>query len=292
MVCDLFYPPEIHNKTKDLPLAVEVLQIKEDMLPNYFKEMNKRKNMGRNCNMEPEKAMQYTSTTKLMATCYDKKEYVVHFRALQFYLKMGLQITKIHRVIQFTQAPIFRDYIDYNSKRRQEAQNEFEKDFYKQKNNSLYGKSLENMRNRQDFELCNSPKAFLNATSDHRFMKVIEFNDTLMAAQLTKANVELSSPLAIGAAVLDISKLIMYKIVYEDFPKYESHFDCKISIVGGDTVSLFLEVQGVDMIGVLFPQIMKDGLLDTSNYEKHHPMYSELHKAELGCFKDEFCGKV
>jgi len=90
VVCDLFYPPEIHNKTKDLPLAVEVLQTKEDMLPNYFKEMNKRKNMGRNCNMEPEKAMQYTSTTKLMATCYDKKEYVVHFRALQFYLKMGL----------------------------------------------------------------------------------------------------------------------------------------------------------------------------------------------------------
>ena len=236
-------------------MVVEVLEIKEDMLPNYFKEMNKRKNMGRNCNMEPEEAMQYKSATKVMATCYDKKEYVVHFRALQFYLKMGLQITKIHRVIQFTQAPIFRDYIDYNSKRRQEAQNEFEKDFYKQKNNSLYGKSLENMRNRQDFKLCNSPKAFLNATSDHRFMKVIEFNDTLMAAQLTKANVELSSPLAIGAAMLDISKIIMYKIVYEDFPKYEAHFDCQISIVGGDTDSLFLEVQGVDMMVYYFHKL-------------------------------------
>ena len=45
----------------------------------------------------------------------------------------GLIITKIHSVIQFTQSPIFRDYIDYNSKRRQEAKNDFEKDFYKQK---------------------------------------------------------------------------------------------------------------------------------------------------------------
>ena len=102
-----------------------------------------------------------------MATCYDKKNYVVHFIALQFYLKMGLKIIKIHRVIKFTQEPLFRDYIDYNSKRRQEAKNDFEKDFYKQKNNSLYGKSLENMRNRQDFKLCNSPKSFLNATSQH-----------------------------------------------------------------------------------------------------------------------------
>ena len=49
---------------------------------------------------------------------------------------------------------------------------------------------------------------------------------------MTKANVELSSPLAIGAAVLDISKTIMYKIVYEDFPRYEKQFDCKIRIVG------------------------------------------------------------
>src|SRR5437773_7398848 len=188
VVCDLHYPTNIHNKTKDFPLAMEVLEIKEDMLPNYFKDMNRRKNVGRNPNVTPENANIYKSTTKLMATCYDKKDYVVHFTALQFYVKMGLQISKIHRVIKFTQEPLFRDYIDYNSSRRQAAKNEFEKDFYKQKNNSLYGKSLENMRNRQDFKLCNSPKSLLKATSQHRFMKVIEFNESLVAAQLTKAN--------------------------------------------------------------------------------------------------------
>ena len=246
--------------------------------------------MGRNPNATPENANIYKSTTKLMATCYDKKEYVVHFTALQFYVKMGLQISKIHRVIKFTQEPLFRDYIDYNSSRRQAAKNEFEKDFYKQKNNSLYGKSLENMRNRQDFKLCNSPKSLLKATSQHRFMKVIEFNESLVAAQLTKANVELSSPLAIGAAVLDISKIIMYKIVYDDFPKYERQFNCNISVVGGDTDSLFFEARGVDMIGTLFPQMQQDGLLDTSNYAKNHSMFSESHKAQLGCIKDEFCG--
>ena len=291
VVCDLHYPNSIHSKTKDFPLAMEVLEIKEDMLPNYFKAVNMRKNLQRNHNnLDPQKVNVYRNSTKLLATCYDKKDYVVHFIALQFYLKMGLIISKIHRVIKFTQEPLFRDYIDYNSKRRQEAKNDFEKDFYKQKNNSLYGKSLENMRNRQDFKLCNSPKSFLSATSQVRFMKVIEFNESLVAAQLTKANVELSSPLAIGAAVLDISKTIMYKIVYDDFPRYEKLFDCKIKVVGGDTDSLFFETHGVDMIGTLFPEMLKDGLLDTSNYDKSHPMYSEKHKAQLGCIKDEFCG--
>src|SRR5271156_4776195 len=132
-----------------------------------------------------------------MATCYDKKEYDVHFTALQFYIRNGLIISKIHNVIKFTQRPIFRDYIDYNSRRRQEAKNDFEKDIYKQKNNSLFGKSLENMQNRSDFLLCNSPKAHIKAVSQHRFIRAIEFNENLVVAQFTKANVELSAPIVL-----------------------------------------------------------------------------------------------
>jgi hypothetical protein len=177
-----------------LPLALEVHTISEDMLPPYFKQVNSRKNLTRNPNqLNPDKY----KTSKLMATCYDKKEYVVHFAALQSYLKYGLKISKIHRVIKFSQFPLFRDYIDYNSKRRQESNNEFEKDFYKQKNNSLFAKCLENKRNRCDYLLCNSPKALLKATSEHRFKSAIEFNENLVAAQLTKANIELNAPIAI-----------------------------------------------------------------------------------------------
>ena len=56
----------------------------------------------------------YKTTTKLMATCHDKKEYVDHFAALKVYLKHGLVITKIYRIVKFTQAQLFRDNIDYN----------------------------------------------------------------------------------------------------------------------------------------------------------------------------------
>src|SRR5271156_1255278 len=169
VTCDLKYPREIHCKTANFPLAMEVLEIEEDMLPEYFKSVNAAKNLARNPNIDnPDR---YKACTKLMATCYDKKEYVAHFTALQFHIRNGLIISKIHNVIKFTQRPIIRDYIDYNSRRRQEAKNDFEKDFYKQKNNSLFWKSLENMRNRSDFLLCNSPKeikAVGKSTSFHQ----------------------------------------------------------------------------------------------------------------------------
>ena len=168
VTCDLQYPKDIHHRTRHVPLALEVLEIKEDMLPNYFKRINGTKNISRNPNVTNPDS--FKGCSKLIATFYDKKEYIVHFTALQLYIRYGLIITKIHSVIQFTQSPIFRDYIDYNSKRRQ-AKNDFEKDFYKQKNNSLFGKSLENMRNRHDFALCNSPKAMLKATNHQRFIK-------------------------------------------------------------------------------------------------------------------------
>src|SRR5271156_6175136 len=227
VTCDLKYPHEIHCKTANFPLAMEVLEIEEDMLPKYFKSVNAAKNLARNPNIV--NLDRYKACTKLMATCYDKKEYVVHFTSLQFYIRNGLIISKIHNVIEFTQRPIFSDHIDYNSRRRQEAKNDFEKDFYKQKNNSLFGKSLENMRNRSNFVLCNSPKALIKAASKHRFIRAIEFNQKLVAAQLTKANIELCAPIGIGAAILDISKVIMYKIVYEQFENYEEQYNCEIN---------------------------------------------------------------
>jgi hypothetical protein len=288
VVCDLLYPQNIHDKTSNLPLAPEVCEVTGDMLPEYFRRVVSRKNLSRQPqSTNPDK---FLTCTKLLATCMDKKEYVVHFTVLQTYLKHGLVIDKILRVIQFSQAPIFREYIDYNTKRRQEATNEFEKNFYKQKNCSLFGKSLENKRNRCDIILCNTAAKLVKATSEHKFKSARIFNDKLVAAELTKINIELDSPIAIGAAVLDISKDIMYKVAYEDFPKYEQMFECKINIVGGDTDSFFLEVVGVDMIWVLYRQMMEDGLLDTSNYPPLHQMYSEAHKAELGCIKDEFAG--
>ncbi len=96
----------------------------------------------------------YTGCTKLMLTHWDKKNYVIHGRLLQFYMKHGMIVSTVHRVIKFQQSPIFRKYIEYNSSKRQQATKKFEKDFYKLKNNNLYGKTDENKRRRMNFKLC------------------------------------------------------------------------------------------------------------------------------------------
>ena len=77
LVCDLYYPHSIQDKTANLPLAPEIIDITEDMLPRYFQQVISQKNLSRN----PERCKNwdiYKTTRKLMTTCYDKKEYVVH----------------------------------------------------------------------------------------------------------------------------------------------------------------------------------------------------------------------
>ena len=83
----------------------------------------------------------------------------------------------------------------------------------------------------------------------------------------------------------------MYKIAYNNFPRYERLYDCKLSIVVGDADSLFFEAIGVDLQSVLYPKMFEDGLLDTSHYGVGGEMLGDPYKAKLGCIKGEFAGK-
>src|SRR5271156_4339875 len=87
-------------------------------------------------------------------------------------------------------------------------------------------------------------------------------------------------------------KLLCTKLFTNNFQSTMRYSIVPLTFVGGDIDSLFLEVTGVDLIGTLYPKMVEDGLLDTSNYDKHHKLYSEKYKAQFGCIKDEFawCG--
>lgn len=273
---DLIYPQEIHDKTKDFPFAPEKLKIGEEHLSDLMKRQIS------------DLGMSTKTYEKLLLTQWDKPGYVVHFKLLQFYLRHGMQVQKIVQGIKFRQGAIFEKYISYNSSKRSSTNIAFERDFYKLKNNALYGKTVENVRRRMNFRLVNNEESLLKFSSNPSFTQSIIFSNELVGVKLRKDQVTLNKPVFVGQAVLDLAKLEMYELFYEQLKGYESKFiDSKISIVGGDTDSFFISVTNCDVYNQLLPAMQRDGLLDSSNYATHHPLFSNQWKAKLGCVKDE-----
>jgi hypothetical protein len=254
---DLHIPPHLHNKFKDLPPA----PVKQ--CPPGSK------------------------TKKLMLTLEDKLNYKVHYSLLKFFIEMGVQVTKVHRACKFKQAYVFSEYIAHNTSRRASACNKFQKDFYKLKNNSLFGKTVENLRKRINIRIVNNERKLITTASRPNFQRLSLIDKDLAIATLGKETICLNRPVYIGQAILDISKLRMYRLNYEELEKYRTTFNCQIEIVAGDTDSFFLHCRNVSVRDQLLPQMLRDELLDSSNFSPEHSLYSEKFTNQIGKFKDE-----
>jgi hypothetical protein len=108
-------------------------------------------------------------TVKLLCTLHDKEKYVVHYRYLQTALKYGYVLKKVHRVIEYDQSEWLAPFINFNTEMRKKATNAFEKDLFKLMNNSIYGKTLENLRKRQSIKLVTSEAKMLKEIANPRF---------------------------------------------------------------------------------------------------------------------------
>ena len=161
---DLEYPEELHDLHNDYPLAPEKVKVNEEVLSNYCKKI----------------AEKYDISTglvhKLIPTLGNKEKYVLHYRNLLTYIKYGLEVTNVHRVLEFNQSPWLKKYIDFNTEKRKNAKNAFEKDFFKLMNNSVFGKTMENLRKRVDVRLVTDEKKLLKLTSKPTYVSIVRYS--------------------------------------------------------------------------------------------------------------------
>ena len=117
--------------------------------------------------------MKAGNCTKLVCNLQDKENYPVHILALKQALNHGLKLSKVHRVIEFTQDDWLKLYIDMNTELRTKAENDFKKDFYKLIKNSVFGKTMENVRNHRDIKIVTTDK---RRSKLHQNLIIIQLN--------------------------------------------------------------------------------------------------------------------
>jgi hypothetical protein len=220
-----------------------------------------------------------TKIKKLCCTFNDKKDYVINYRYLKLVLSLGVTLKKVNRVLEYKQKDFMKPYIMLNTNLRKASKNEFEKDFYKLCNNAIFGKTLENVRNRINFKLINTEEQALRIKNMKRFSI---FNEDLVGVHLEKAEVKLCKPIYIGQCVLDDSKLTMYNFHYNFMLNKVDREN--IDLLFTDTDSLCYHIRKQD----IFEIIKKNkSYFDLSNYPKDHELYDNANNKELGKFKNE-----
>ena len=232
---DLEYPKKLHNLHNDYPLAPEQI------------EVNK--------------------VEKLIPNLWNKKKYVIHYENLKQYLNLGLKLTHIHRGIKFVESEWLKPYIDMNTKLRTKANNDFQKDLYKLMNNSVFGKTMENIRNRVDIKLVTDKKKAEKLSAKPNFKHCNIFNEDLIAIHMKKISLTFDKPVYLGMCILDLSKTLMFDFHYNYVKKKYGNKD-----INGDVKDRF----------------------DTSDYTPNHPsgIPTGCNKKVLGMFKDEAGGKI
>ena len=269
---DLEYPKELHDLHNDYPLGPEKVKVTDDMLSGYCKKIQNKFNISTGL------------VHKLIPTLCAKEKYVLHYRNLQLYLDLGLKVKKVHRVLEFNQSPWLKRYINFNTQKRTQAKNSFEKDFFKLMNNSVFGKTMENIRKRVDVRLITDEKKLLKMASKPTYVSSKIFNENLVAVHKIKETLTLNRPAYVGTCILDLSKTLMYDFHYNYI---KEKYGDKAKLLFTDTDSLTYEIEAEDVYKDFWND--KDRF-DNSDYPESSPYFDKTNKKVIGKFKDEASG--
>ena len=261
---DVKYPKKLHKLHGDLPFLPERMEI------------NKCK--------------------KLVCNLYNKKNYVAHINTLKQALNHGLKLKKIHRVIEFNQEGWLKPYIDMNTELRKLAKNDFEKDLFKLMNNSVFGKTMQNIRKHRDIKIVTTDKKRSKLVSERNYHTINLISEDLSIIEMKKTKVKMNKPIYLGLSVLEISKILMYEFRYDYIkPKYNGN----VKLCYMDTDSFIMNIKTNDFYKDIANDV--ENRFDTSNYEANtsetsalvcRPLPTGKNKKIIGLMKDELGGKI
>ena len=254
---DLEYLEELHDLHNDYPLCPERVE----------------------CNHR---------VKKLIPNLRHKNNYIIHYKNLMQCLRLGMKLKKIHNGIKFIESAWLKPYIDKNVILRTQAKNNFEKDFFKLMNNAVFGKTMENIRNRVNIKLVKTEEELKKLTAKPNYESRKIFNENLVSVHMKNTSLTMKKPVYLGMCILDLSKTLMFDFHYKYIkPKYGD----RAKLLFTDTDSFLYEIQTEDFYKDISGDVKEK--FDTSNYPENHPsgIPTGINKKVLGMFKDEVAGK-
>ena len=231
--------------------------------------------------------MEINKCKKLVCNLYNKKKYVVHINSLKQALNHGLKFKKIHRIIEFNQEAWLKPYIGLNTELRKFTRNNFEKDLFKLMNNSVFRKTMEDIRKHREIKLVTTDKKRSKLVSEPNYHTINLISEDLSIIEMKKTKVKTNKPIYLGLSILEISKIFMYEFWYDYMkPKYKNN----VRLCYMDTDSFIMNIKTNDFYKDISDDV--DNRFDTSNYEVKRPLLMGKNKKVIGLMKDELGGKI
>ena len=272
LIVDLIYPDNIKYKSKNFPICPEKKTINPDNFTEY---------------MEEHMPKPYRPTSKLICDQTNKKYYIVHYRNLKFYMRMGMIIKKVYRIVSFDQSPWLQSYIDYNTQKRAQADSDFLKDYHKILICSFFGKTMEDVRNRIKVEFAKNT----HERTILRYQSRLDFDGIHKSYQdydtyTFKTNViKMEKLIYLGFVILELSKLLMYETYYDKLQKYFGVDGIQIHYQ--DTDAYIMSIKTKDIVYDLIKLQNQYQMFDFSNFNKEHQLFSNEYEKIPGYLKIE-----
>ena len=187
--------------------------------------------------------MEVNKCKKLVCNLFNKKKYVAHINTFKQALNHGLKFKKIHRVIEFNQEAWLKPYINMNTELRKLAKSDFEKDLFKLMNNSVFGKTMENIRKHRDIKLVTTDRKRSKLVSEPNYHTINLISEDLSIIEMKKTKVKINKPIYLGLSILEISKILMYEFWY-DYMKLKYNDNVRLCYM--DTDSFIMNIKTND----------------------------------------------